>query len=325
MIQSREAGLHAGGWFPCVRVTSALERLYVRLPAAEPLATPVGKKRGQERVNTMRSRTVRAFSLVELIAVISIIALLLSLTGIGAVGWINSAKARGTMTTMNTLKTAIDVFVNERPMASGWGDPRIPPKPNREWRLPNPDGRLGYEAYFGAFPPTPIAQINTNNTAAPLLDEDTPAEAKVISKQFSYMVMAYLQGSGMQAARMALDPNGRPEWLSPGNDPTSEDYASIECLVLFLSQMSPRSKGVIDKMPTECKKNLDRDVAMLAGGQQFALIEITDAWGKPLRWAVQPVTSDLVRWELRSAGKDGVFASPFAATEQSDDVVLPGP
>jgi len=271
----------------------------------------------------MRSRTVRAFSLVELIAVISIIALLLALTGIGVIGWINSAKVRGTTATMNTLKTAIDVFVNERPMASGRGDPRIPPKPKQQWSLA-PE-KLGYEAYFGAFPPTPIARINDNDPFALLLNEDTSAEARVISKQFSHMVMAYLQGSSMQAARKGLAPNGRPEWQSPSQDPTGEDYASIECLVLFLSQMSPRSKAVIDKMPTECKKNLDRDLAVLAGDQEFALIEITDAWGKPLRWAVQPVTIDLVRWELRSVGKDGVFASPFAATEQFDDVVLQGP
>lgn len=273
----------------------------------------------------MRSRTVRAFSLVELIAVISIIALLLALTGIGVIGWINSAKVRGTTATMNTLKTAIDVFVNERPMASGWGDPRIP-KPNKEWRLPNPDGRLGYEAYFGSLPPTPIAQIDLDTPGAQPLNEDAPAQAKVISKQFSYMVMAYLQGGSMKAGRQGLLPNGKPGWQSPSQDPTSEDYASIECLVLFLSQMSPRSKAVIDKMPTECRKNLDRDRAVLGGTDNYAeLIEITDAWGKPLRWAVQRVSSDLVRWELRSAGKDGVFASPFAATEQFDDVVLQGP
>jgi len=288
------------------------------------LAVRAGEKRSRERENTMRSRTVRAFSLVEMIAVISIIALLLALTGIAIIGLIDSAKVRGTKATMNTLKTAIDVFVNERPMASGWGDPRIPPKPKQEWRLA-PE-KLGYEAYFGAFPPTPIAQINLNEPTARPLNEDLPSEAKVISKQFSHMVMAYLQGSTMQAARKGLAPDGKLEWQSPSQDPTGEDYASIECLVLFLSQMSPRSKAVIDKMPTECKKNLDRDLAVLAGDQEFALIEITDAWGKPLRWAVQPVTSDLVRWELRSAGKDEKFSVAFfSEPEKSDDVVLQGP
>lgn len=333
MIHGREAQLHAGEWLPRVRLKSGLTRLYVRLPAGESLAEAAGGKGGLERMKAMRLRAVRAFSLVEMIAVISIIAVLVSLAVVGVMGVLNSSKAKGTLATMIALKLAIEEFADDQSMASGRGDPRSTtgPDPRKEWRLPAPDNTLGYKAYFGSLPPTPIAQIDLDNPTAPLLNEGKPDQAQQVSRQFSNMVRAYLQGANAgPIGREGLLPNGIDvKWRSPKQDPTGEDYASIECLVLFLSQMSTRSRAMMNKLPEACKSdNLDLDRAVLAGtGNYAALYEITDAWDKPLRWAVRRQTSDLVRWELRSAGKDGKFdvGGAFAPIGRTDDVVLQGP
>ncbi|MGQ9651763.1 MAG: type II secretion system protein [Phycisphaerae bacterium] len=281
----------------------------------------------------MRSRAVRAFSLVEMIAVISIIVVLLSLAVVGLIGVLNSSKAKATLATMTALKLAIEEFAEDQPMAGGRGDPRSTsgPDPKKEWRLPSPDNSLGYKAYFGSLPPTPIAQIDLDNPTAPLLNENFADQAQQVSRQFSNMVRAYLQGSNAgPVGREGLLADGiSVKWRSPAQNPTEEDYASIECLVLFLTQMSTRSKAVMSKLPEACRsENRDRDRAVLAGtGNYVALYEITDAWDKPLRWAVKRQTIELVRWELRSAGKDGKFdvRGAFAPIGETDDVVLQGP
>jgi prepilin-type N-terminal cleavage/methylation domain-containing protein len=315
-----------GGWQRVVRATFYFTAGYVLIPMSVPEAFQMGKRRGEQLMNRVRPRSARAFTLIEMIVVVSIVAILLSLVGVGAVSWINSSKVRATAATLEALKVAIDDYVNERPMASGRGDPRSTtgPNPNQVWTLP--DGHLGYDAFFGALPPSPTARIDLVTPTVDPFIEDLPAHVPTISRQFSHMVIAYLQGSNAQNdGREGLSPSGTVVWKSPAVTPPSEDYASIECLVLFLSQMSPSSRSKIDKLK-DCTSNLDRDRAILAGtGARADLVEITDAWDKPLRWSVRRVTDTLVRWELRSAGKDGKFSLAFTPKEKSDDVILQGP
>ncbi|MDM8007582.1 MAG: type II secretion system protein [Phycisphaerae bacterium] len=267
-------------------------------------------------MNTMRPNTVRAFSLVEMIAVVSIIALLLALIGIGANVWINSAKVTGTITTMNTLKTAIDAFVDERPIEIRDIDPNVPHPRYTDW--------------FGHLPPCPTTPWKTTpvGNIGPAGEWDSTT-----GTQFNWLIRRYLQGTPAPALqRRWRIPTGGYVVNTP---PSAErDYPSIECLVLFLTQCSPRAKAVIDKMPQDSKENLDSDEAFTMGNQYVPLDEILDAWDRPLRWAVMPHDQDPSkpenkglppRWELRSAGKDGLFSAPFTPQGSSDDVVLPGP
>lgn len=266
-------------------------------------------------MNTMRPSTVRAFSLVEMIAVVSIIALLLALTGIGANAWINSAKVTGTKTTMNTLKTAIDAFVDERPIEIR----DIVPQD-----VSNPPIR--YTDWFGHLPPCPTTpwKPEPEHLSPPFGEWDSKTAG-----QFDHLIWRYFWGKNTP-----LPKTGAVRTIVP----PEKDYPSIECLVLFLTQCSPRAKSIIEKLPADSRTNLDKDSAImtdpavLGTTRRVELSEITDAWDQPLRWAVMP--HDQInpanrglppRWELRSAGKDGIFAPPFSAPEQFDDVVLQGP
>lgn len=287
-----------GGWQRLVRATFYFTAGYVLIPASVPVAFLTGKKRGEQLMNRARPRSVRAFSLVEMIVVVSIIAILLSLAGVGAVSWINSAKVTATTTTLKSLKAAIDEFVNARPIQDRPIDTDIP-----------------YTVWFGNLPPCPVTPWNTSGpgSAKPYSDD-----APIASKQFDHLMLRFLMSAGQ----------GNPRLGAP-----SPDYASIECLALFLSQCSPQSKSLVEKLPTA---NTDKDTANLMSGNGVPLLEIIDAWDQPLRWAVWPHDMTLpgnqnlpelqkVRWELRSAGKDGKFAAAFTPKEQCDDVILQGP
>ncbi len=274
-----------------------------------------------------RPQTVRAYSLVEMIVVISIIALLLALAGIGINSVVNSRRVSATQLTMQTLETAISEFEKDGPL-SNRGDPSTG----------DPDESFPYISYFGdpasgrQRPPSPVVPLGLGfPPGSPLLNESIPAQAGVVSSQFTKTVKAYMRGpnppnptrEGMNADNTAV------VWSDNPVDPT-KDFASIECLVLFLTQLSPGAKSWIDKLPESCKGNEDRDYANLVGGR-VGLIEIKDAWDKPMRYSVKPPDRMAKAfekapsvWELRSAGKDGVFSPPFfTPADRSDDVVWP--
>lgn len=263
-----------------------------------------------------RPQIVRAYSLVEMIVVISIIALLLALAGIGVNSVVHSRRVSATQLTMQTIETAIREFEKDRPVeamdiGTGLDYPR-------------------YQAWFNHLPPSPVTPWSLARalTRPPGFDpayyETDNASAVAVAEQFTGLTTQYMRAGGR---RWRL-PDGTERSSPP--KPT-EDYASIECLVLFLTQFSPNAKAIIDKLPAEQKPNKDNDRVLLPGDPSCPLIEITDSWGKPLRWAVIPFDQSVaanqnlpVRWELRSAGKDGVFSRPFfTPADQSDDVVWP--
>jgi prepilin-type N-terminal cleavage/methylation domain-containing protein len=263
-----------------------------------------------------RPQTARAYSLVEIIVVISIIAILLALAGVGANSVINSRRVTATEMTMRTLETAIREFEKERPIeareiATGipyetWFE-HLPPCPVTSWHRPPPA--------IGALPA--LYESDNSSTSYP---------ATKVAVQFTDLIRRYFP-PGTETRRWQL-PNGALASMPPD---ATKDYASIECLVLFLTQCSPKAKAIIDKLPESCKDNQDKDqVVFPFGGPLIELIEIKDSWDKPLRWAVMPFNQNdpaniglPVRWELRSAGKDGEFSPPFTPADRSDDVVWP--
>jgi type II secretory pathway pseudopilin PulG len=131
----------------------------------------------------------------------------------------------------------------------------------------------------------------------------------------------------------------------------TEHYASIECLVYALRKFSPGAQAIIDKLPSSLLTNLDKDFTFhdvpppgstdpCGNGQydpgwesksQDTLFEIVDAWKRPIRYAIRerwqptPTSGFTFKWELRSAGEDGIFSPPFTPAVQSDDVILQGP
>ena len=75
----------------------------------------------------------------------------------------------------------------------------------------------------------------------------------------------------------------------------------------------------------------------LLHGEQVDLMEISDAWGKPMRYQVNrfgSTQSPVWRWELRSAGPDGIFSKDLTSAptnysgmfltedKSGDDVIL---
>lgn len=261
-----------------------------------------------------RPRSARAFSLVEVIVVVSIIALLLSLAGIGANAWINSNRVRDTEATMLALEQAIRDFSDANPLVA----------------RPIDGNGTSYGLWFGQWPPCPVTPWMPPPAIPgpqPALNESIAgqAQADAVVARMNHLVGWYLRSQG--EPRQWLLAGGKSQFAPP--EPT-RDYASIECLVLFLTQFSPAAKAKIGKLP---QKNLDNDRALPAGWPSAApidLVEIVDSWGNPLRWAVLPHDQNVdankglpVRWELRSAGKDGVFSPPFTPAGQGDDVVWP--
>ena len=156
-----------------------------------------------------------------------------------------------------------------------------------------------------------------------------------------------------------IDPDqNNPIWRMRTNHPVTGwsngyvDYASIECLLLFLRTFSPDAAKIIADLPSSAISNLDHDVAFEDPNNNkepdvdsttgeplekaIELFEVLDAWRRPIRYAITEPIFDAVtgqvifpaRWELRSAGQDGVFALPFVEAHRgidTDDVVLSGP
>jgi prepilin-type N-terminal cleavage/methylation domain-containing protein len=262
-----------------------------------------------------RSRVASGFSLVEILVVVAIITILMTMAGVGYNHIVNSNRVTDTRAIMLTLEGAIKEFAAAQPIERRDIDVGFP-----------------YGMWFGHWPPSPVTPWDTTAPlavgAVPADYETTAAGAAAAFTRFDYLIRRYFwppPGSGP-----AIDP---PVGVPPAGIPAEKHYASIECLVLFLTQCSPQAKAMIDKIPDERRPNLDHDRAMLvdsSGTQTWVdLHEVVDSWGVPLRWTVMPADQSIpqnsgvpVRWELRSAGKDGVFSPPFTLPGASDDVVV---
>ena len=205
---------------------------------------------------------------------------------------IDRGKASSTLATMQVVENAMSIFAGERPLSG-----------NQTALCPQ-DPTSTISSLFGSLPPSPLARYSLrpalgSGCYGPTLDETPETSAKLYD----------LQRGLMRACLPEFSRDIPPEYVDP--------YMSIESLTLFLRMLSPGARQVIDKLPDRQRTNLDRDNIRVRVPQQQPLdadlFEITDAWGRPMRYFVQVPSVDASgiagqrRWELRSAGADGRF------------------
>lgn len=291
-----------------------------------------------------------AFTLVEMMVVIGILALLIALIVPVTTSLLERNKRSQTLATMKVLEQAIAAFSNVRPLAKA-GTVRLRPTGQPS---PHDWAPESVSAVFGSLPPTPTSRL-----VNPMKD---PLDFTIVLPPWgdarSYTVDGSVDTTAKFGFLLALVKNGPWEykrkdptqgttnwaqinWLGP--DP-AKDAASIECLVFCLNELCTESRSILSQLPAASKVNDDKDMAYEnlvnptahkpeETEKMIDLIEIIDAWKRPLRYAVkEPAIPDPITgaaaypatWELRSAGPDGLFADPFTAEDVSDDVILKG-
>jgi len=282
----------------------------------------------------------RGFTLIEILVVIGILSILVALALPAATSLLEGSKARKTLATMQTVESAIGLYGNDNP----FGGDRTP---LREVLVTGGGyARQYYRTLFGRVPPSPTAAFAADRSD--LGNYDTPddedlEELPETRLKFERLIQMYLSREQDPAAE-PLDPPP-PTWIKENREQDDKfsgdnDYPTIECLYLFLTQCSPTAKQALDRLPDSARANLDEDHIVKQGDtldNAIVLYEIVDAWGRPLRYSAKWRHIDRTGeqtfpalWELRSAGPNGAFADPFADDDakdtlgQGDDVVLKG-
>lgn len=268
-----------------------------------------------------------AFSLVELLVVISVLAVLATLVTLAANAFLNNQRNTNTQATFKILEQAIAIYATEvEPPSSAYR--------NRYRNLP-PDGySLRVPESFGSggwSDPSPDDN-NSGYYEAAWARNDLANQAVIQRYQ-------YVGGS----------------WVHAWPDTI---FHSIEAFHLYATQLSPGAGDILKQLPRQYVTNQDRptggaeqpdlisidrnnsgDAAPPSPSnpdEQIELVEITDAWGNPLRYYVrhsllrEDAGTHAMRWELRSAGPDEKFVADhlnaaFNDAEKSDDIVLRGP
>jgi len=240
-----------------------------------------------------------AFTLVELVVVIAILLILSAIAVPVSTSLINQNKTANTQTTFEVLDIAIQQFIQDRPMqghstASG---------------SVCSGTAVAYTEAFSNYPPSPMSE-----TAPPPLPTDPACVASteldpLTTTKFDHLLDVLLEAT-------------RPDTSVPN------EYASAETLILFLQQLSPKAKKMLDSLPDRLLTNKDQDIVQFITGQRVDLFEIVDAWGHPIRYMVtKSKTSEKFRYELRSAGPDGRFEEMFDFNKDGDgdDVITQHP
>lgn len=299
-----------------------------------------------------------AFTLIEMMVVVGILALLISIVVPVTASLLERNKATQTRATMKVLEQAITAFSNARPLANVGLVRRRPtgnPPPN-DWR----DESL--TSVFGTLPPSPTGRfVDVTGKSWDVLvyddfkivqppwasslsytSESTAAGRAVVLAEFDNFLLPIVKGGYWEHKRRDPSNPGAWAWLAPN---ASTDATSVECLVFCLNEFCPESRSILSQLPATVKTNEDKDIAYEntvnytahlpdAAEKIVDLVEIIDAWKRPLRYSVKepagwdPIASKFFYqavWELRSAGPNGEFDEPFTSEDSSDDVVLKGP
>jgi type II secretory pathway pseudopilin PulG len=252
-----------------------------------------------------------------------------------------------------TLRAAPNSYTDADPKTKPW---------IVEYKLSGPPQRLNGACrdsvrlpLFERFPPCPLTTFSpspnetanyTRSSGPPQIppypgsaDQELDTQAKFIR------LINIMRGSDLSSVSERLYWKIVPNYVN-----RTENYASIECLLYALSEFSPGARRIMDQLEGKpVLGNLDKDFTYEDAGppavnafngrfdpgeRQVPLYEILDGWKRPIRYALleamkadisNPTQGSGIKWELRSAGDDGIFSPPFTPADRSDDVILQGP
>jgi prepilin-type N-terminal cleavage/methylation domain-containing protein len=318
------------------------------------------------------------FTLIEMMIVVGIIVVLVAIALPTAYSVLGSSRGKQTLATMNTIAAAIEQFNRDNPFAFFQNQrvlrqitfPCTPTPKTVNYALGSSSGS-GYTPLFGRYPPSPTTAMSIDPahpdtfvgggvglTSPPYpatKEEDTDLPTGATSQAVTltkFFRLIYVM-NGEEFASPDLSPwimlNDKGQRNTSTAQTYPKPYASIECLIYALRELSPGARNIIDKLPASVLVNTDKDFVFHDTGpggtpdgafqtdeRQATLFEVVDAWKKPLRYAIREEWPDICnpnnlisgyrfKWELRSAGEDGIFAPPFTEANKSDDVILQGP
>ena len=223
-------------------------------------------------------RSSAAFSLVELLVVMAIIAIVATALVTVSNTVRTRAQVRTTQATIQLLDSALTAYQQDRDT-----------------------GRGNFE-----FPTEPFLEAE--------LDDANPEDAHLID--YFYACWPYLGTADFAlGAHMTFtwdDEDDLPLPPAEINDEKNQRIAaraSIEFLYWMLNDIKA-SRVILEKLPANTTANEDDD-SVTVDIREVTLVEVNDAWGRPIRYRTQGTGNFPL---LTSAGPDGIF-------DNADDIV----